>query len=313
MLLIGSRAIVRHFPDFRPPVDWDLVGTDEDIARLAAVLPRIPEKPRRDKAHFKYGDVLVEVANASTIPYWAHAMELFKDEPTLEDPVLGSMHLAPPSFLLLTKQCGLIYHALHWHKNLEDLYFLRDRIPRIPDRVAALIPETLADSRRMFAEPHAAVVRAAAACHPESPPPRDRQLHAELHEQLALGTAPLVRREGAWQAFPEAHGEQKRDLMIQLFAEEAMVVAAEQLLMGDLTEDEGKLTRWALRSLITGRLPEAWRYFGVNHYREIRDRIPHGWTQHLKGLLENRPDFQTCTSVSLGNSAPCQGAITCRG
>ena len=70
MLLISSRAIRYHFPDFREPRDWDLIGTDEDIARLDRILERSPsDRQRREKVHYRLDDVLVEVANASVVPY----------------------------------------------------------------------------------------------------------------------------------------------------------------------------------------------------------------------------------------------------
>ena len=90
MLLIGSRAIRHHFPEFRPPRDWDLVGTEEDIARLDRLLPKSPlDTPGGTKTCYSYRGVLVEVANGTMLPYWASACEAFASEPTLEDPVLG--------------------------------------------------------------------------------------------------------------------------------------------------------------------------------------------------------------------------------
>lgn len=105
MLLIGSRAIRYHFPDFREPRDWDLVGTDEDIARLDRILQRSDQHGRRrEKAYYRSGDVLVEVANASVVPYWKRALETFRDAPTIEAPPFGTLRVPPASYLLLTKR-----------------------------------------------------------------------------------------------------------------------------------------------------------------------------------------------------------------
>lgn len=293
MLLIGSRAIRYHFPDFREPRDWDLIGTDEDIARLDRILERSPsDRQRREKVHYRLGDVLVEVANASVLPYWKRVDETFRDAPTIEAPPFGTLRIPSASYLLLTKQCGLIYHIVHWHKNLEDFYYLRDRIPTIPDDVAALLPETLADSRRMFASGHLRSTRECTGCHPSLPQPRDAALHALLHQRLKLGHAAAVDEEGAWAAFPEALPEERRSKMIAVFAEEAMVLAAERFLapLVDGSDHEpGKLMRWALRSLITSHLPESWRYFGVNYYREIAASIPERWVEPIRDLESLRP------------------------
>src|SRR5512145_768630 len=159
MLLIGSRAIRYHFPEFREPVDWDLVGTTDDLRRLDRVLTRreterrVPAE-RLFKAHYLYEGTRVEVANADLIPYWRRVCEVFEDAPTFDGGPLGTVRVASPDYLLLTKQCGLVYGIAHWHKNLEDVYYLRDRIPRISEEVAALWPLCVADSQRMFEAGH---------------------------------------------------------------------------------------------------------------------------------------------------------------
>lgn len=286
MLLIGSRAILYHMPDFRPPRDWDLVGTDEEIERLDRVLPRIDKMPRRrEKAYFRHRDVMVEVANASATPYWGKVVATFADGPSIVEPVLGELRIPPVEYLMLTKHCGLIYHVLHWHKNLEDLYFLRDRIQTIPERVAALLPDTLADSRRMFAERHAKSDLAAQPCHPAATRgPLDPVLHRELHERLKVGAAPAVSEPRAWEGFPERTGEARRARMIDLFAEETAVMAAEHALRltPDRARPEAELIRWAVRMLIVSSMPDSLRYFGVNYYREIVERVPRGWLAALQ-------------------------------
>ena len=291
MLLIGSRAIVHYFPEFRAPRDWDLYGTAEEIESLAQRLPPMKDKsPGPHKSIFDYDGSMVEVVNIEYSPEWTKIYEAFRNEPSFEEPVLGRLTIAPAAFLMLTKQCGLIYGILHWHKNLEDLYFLRDRIPVVPDIVTQVMPYSLADSRKMFAHSYVQAVWEPQPCHssdPEHSPLPHSEIHARLHDVLGHGRAPLVLEPGAWQAYPDVEPELRREKMIRLFAEETQVIAAEQLLMrgfGLQSDDERMATRWALRMLITGRLPESWRYFGVNHYREIMAAIPRGWTSHLAEL-----------------------------
>jgi hypothetical protein len=310
MLLIGSRAIRIHFPEFRAPRDWDLIGNEEEIAALDRVLPRTKSRQRPEKAHFDYGDVVVEVANATASPYWTTVRETFALEPAFDEPVLGTLHVAPPAYLLLTKQCGLIYQIFHWHKNLEDLYFLRDRVPEIPEHIATLLPGSVDDSRRMFARLHSHRANDVSLCHPLVCDTAVPARHHRLHEVLALENTPLAREPGAWHGFPELGPEARRQKMRSLLAEEAMVVAAEQYLhpsFGFVSEDETELTRWALRMLAVGKLPEAWRYFTVNHYREIRALIPAGWLART-GVLEvaRTIDSEPCAS----GVEVCSGAGT---
>lgn len=283
MLVIGSRAIRYHFPEFRPPRDWDLIGSEAEIARLDRVLPRLThEKLSPEKACYSYHGTFVEVGCTERLPYWDMVCKAFAREATIEDPVLGTLVIPPAGYLLLTKQCGLIYHVLHWHKNLEDLYFLRDRIPTLPDHVAALLPETLKDSKRMFAAGHQES-ESPDPCHPKAARgPADPALHRALHRRLKLGAIPAVEEPRAWEGFPSLPGEARRERMIDLFAEEAMVMGAERAIRPLAGEEgqshpEGELQRWALRMVIVSSMPEGLRYFGVNYYREIAARIPAGW------------------------------------
>lgn len=325
MLLIGSRAIRHHVPEFREPKDWDLIGTDEDIARLDRLLPRSDfQPPGSYKVFYIYQERLVEVANASLSPYWQLIQERFKACPKIADPVLGEMVIPPLSYLLLTKQCGLIYRVVHWHKNLEDLFFLLDRVPTIEDEVADLLRHTLEDSKRMFGASHARSARGVRGCHPALEAPRDELIHGELHRRYRhlrsadvaegeTGRAALVERppewfEHAWRAFPEVLPSERRALMIELLAEEAWVLAAEEHLAPSVDgkeHPEDELVRWALRELLTSSLPEGWRYFGVNHYREIAARIPRLWKEHLRDLAGPPIDYSRCEASEL----MCEGGL----
>jgi hypothetical protein len=296
MLLIGSRAIRVHFPDFRPPYDWDLVATTEEIEELDRKLPRHEKQRWPEKAHYRYGNAMVEVANGSVVPYWGRVLEYFANEPTIVEPTLGTLHIAPAGYLLLTKHCGLIYPVLHWHKNLEDLYFMRERMPHMPEQLATLIAETIDDSRRLFSALHARRSVDVRPCHPDLPSASDlhRELHARLVPEVERGVA-----ESAWQGFPEADGKVRLRELRRWMAEEAMIIAAEQYLHPRFsfeTSDEDELVRWALRMLCTGHLPSNFRYFLVNHYREVRDLVPKGWLARAAALgVPRKFDQNACS------------------
>lgn len=79
-----------------------------------------------------------------------------------------------------------------------------------------------------------------------------------------------------------------------------MVLAAEGFLTPPIDgkeHDPRRLTRWALRTLITGHLPESWRYFGVNYYRGIAASIPEQWVQAIVDLESLRPTCNELCSV----------------
>jgi hypothetical protein len=292
MLVIGSRALRYHFPQFREPQDWDLVGTRAEVERLDQVLPRRGDQSKH-KAHFDYGSVIVEVDIAEERPFWAQAMHLFRDAPILDESVLGPLRVPPPALLLFTKQCGLIYAVVHWHKNLEDLYQLQEWITEVPQEVRDLLRPLQEISRVMYGETHAKASRSHPdACHPKMPTQPDAEPHRRLHELLKLGARPIVDSKGAWQGFPQLKGNEKLHNMRLLFAEEAMVLAASIHLKSprQTTNPAAQLKRAALRTLIQSALPEAWRYFGINNYREISALIPETWLERITDLEHLRPD-----------------------
>jgi hypothetical protein len=297
MLVYGSRALRYHFPQFREPRDWDLVGTRADVERLDQVLPRRGHQSQY-KVHFEYDSVMVEVDIAEEVPFWARALHVFRDAPILDEPVLGPLRVPPPALVLFTKQCGLIYGVLHWHKNLEDLYQLQEWITDVPAEALEFLRPIQEQSRMLHGETHAQVTRSQPdACHPKLPTQPEAGLHRRLHECVKLGAKPLVDSDGAWQAFPRLEGEEKLRSMRLLFAEEALVLAATLHLQSprQTSHPPAQLKRAALRRLMQSALPEAWRYFGINNYREIAALMPETWLERISELEHLRPDAsKTC-------------------
>lgn len=292
MLVYGSRALRYHLPQFREPRDWDLAGTRADVERLDRLLPRRGHQAS-DKVHFEYGSTMVELDVAEERTFWARALHVFRDAPILDESVLGPLRVPPPAFMLFTKQCALIYEVRHWHKNLEDLYQLQEWITEVPPGVQELLRPLQEFSRRMHGEAHFQTTRSRAdACHPKMPVQPEAELHRRLHERMKLGAHPLVDSEGAWQGFPHLEGDEKLQGMRRLFAEEVMVHAATLHLASprQTTHPPAQLQRAALRRLIQGALPEAWRYFGINNYREIAALIPETWPERISELEHLRPD-----------------------
>jgi hypothetical protein len=122
----------------------------------------------------------------------------------------------------------------------------------------------------------------------------EAELHRRLHDRVKLGPRPMVDVEGAWQAFPQLDGDDKLHHMRLLFAEEAMVRAATLHLESprQTTHPPAQLKRAALRRLIQSALPEAWRYFGINNYREISALVPETWLESVRDLEHLRPDLR---------------------
>src|SRR5262245_10757576 len=203
MLVYGSRALRYHFPQFRQPKDWDLVGTRAEVERLDQLLPRRGEQSQF-KVHYDYHSVLVEVDIVEESPFWPRAMHVFRDAPVLEDPVLGPLRVPHPALVLFTKQVGLIFGVLHWHRNLADLYQLQAWITEGDPEVRAFLRPVHERSSGRRAEGHARLPRLRPdACHPKLPTQPEPELHRRLHERMKLGSKPMVDIEHAWQAFPQ--------------------------------------------------------------------------------------------------------------
>jgi hypothetical protein len=297
MLIYGSRALRYHFPQFREPRDWDLAGTRADVERLDRVLKRHGHQEPA-KVHFVYDSLLVEVDVGEDCPFWAQALHVFRDAPIMDESVLGPLRVPPAAFLMFTKQCALIYAVKYWHKNLEDLYQLQQWITEVPQEARDLLRPMQDHSRGMHGQNHARSAGSQPdACHPKMPTRPDAEPHRRLHEHMKLGAKPIVDIEGAWQGFPQLEGDEKLHNMRLLFAEEAMVHAATLHLRSprQTTHPPAQLKRAALRRLIQSALPEAWRYFGINNYREIAALIPETWVERISELEHLRPDVsKTC-------------------
>lgn len=293
MLLFGSRSLAYRVPGYRTPLDWDVIGTPEELERLDGLLPRYGgKKSTPQKAVFVYDDCPLEFIVYQPGDYWSKVVETFSDEPTVEVPVLGRLTIAPPEYSIISKQVMLIYRVHHWHKNIEDLYVLRNLIPTIPPHIEALLPLTRDHARDFYSENHKKFPPVAVACHPALPKQPNPTLHPLFHERFRFGERPLAYEPDAWKAFPHLKGAERINRMHHLLAEEAMVFAAhcrfQERGFPDARTD-AELKRFALREIAMSHLPEDWRYFLVNHYREIANLIPEDWGKKVVDLVGPEP------------------------
>src|SRR5690606_34948975 len=128
----------------------------------------------------------------------------------------------------------------------------------------------------------------------------------QLHERLKLGAQPMRDLPKAWQGFPEVAAAERVQHLQRLFAEEAMVLAAQAMMdvrapTKDTENARTQRVRWALRSLCTGELPVGLRYFIVNYYHEIRSLVPNDWydkVTDLRGAVVSA--LQPCDAAASG-------------
>lgn len=124
MILVGSRAAKTHFPDFRDPVDWDFLTTEEDLCEWVRKNRSsiVCKKVNRNKVLFRMTDQpnhefdVVTPGNSSSLFYHLN----FKKD------------VADPLTLFLFKKSHL-FVPHNWKKTVEDYHFLKDKIGDVPD------------------------------------------------------------------------------------------------------------------------------------------------------------------------------------
>ena len=293
MLLIGSRAIRIHIPKFREPVDWDLIGTEKDAEYLASVLPKKSrQKDNLHKRYYSYKGAPVELVLTETFKIWQRITKILENEPTITEPVLGELIIPPASFLMLTKHCALGYPVANWHKNMAEVYLMRNYIPEIPERIAPVVALLQESCRTIYTDSHARAALSPVACHPKGVQYEDAKLHHQLHEHFKLESLPAAHGDGAWEGFPDVAQPERQTLMQRVLAEEAMTFAGHYYTSCEINSrprSSREMKRYALRMLLTSGLPQAWRYFGVNNYREIAALIPEDFLADMKTFDHFRP------------------------
>jgi hypothetical protein len=277
VLLIGSRAARIHFSDFRRALDWDVVVDDQEFAELSQRLGEPLREPRNGTYLYRFQGDIYEIKHSRHKPLWSavldHAPDPSEGELMARFPVLGECRVASPPLLLVLKQCFVAYPALHWRKILLDYHFLKRRVEQVPLKMAEISRIARQDIRELYREhiePPGDVTITCANCTRHL---RDPARHAELHRRLRRGRTPLAEEPDAWQGFTAHPIVERRELMIELLVEEALVVASERHEDSKEQVVASKLCNWTLRMLITQFLPMPWRYFAADHFPQIQARV----------------------------------------
>jgi hypothetical protein len=277
VLLIGSRAARIHFPDFRRADDWDVVVDDQEFEELSQRLGEPMFEPKQGTYLYRFQGEVYEVKRHRHRPLWSavldRAAEPSEGELMARFPVLGECRVASPPLLLILKQCFVAYPILHWRKSLLDYHFLKQRIERVPPSILEISRIAVEEASEMFGHLFEHAGDLTITCAHDTRHVRELARHQALHERFRRGKTPLAQEPDAWQGFTSHPIAERRELMVELLVEEAMVVGREHL--EDLNEPiaASKLYNWTLRMLITQHLPLAWRYFAADHFPQIQQRI----------------------------------------
>ncbi len=221
MLVIGSRALKHSFRETRVALDWDVVGTRDELAKLSLELEHVYEKAwTHAKAYFVFEDRPFEfiVADGSV---WEEVVALEAIDATY--PKLGRIRYATPETLLLLKQSH-VHLTHHWRKTTRDVDALLQRRVTLPASTAPLL-----EKLRVHAEGRRGRARCAF-----GPPKRlfaDGASHAIVERRRAMMSKDVARwidpsRPTLARALPET-----RDDAAALLAELAMLHAVEHVLL----------------------------------------------------------------------------------
>jgi hypothetical protein len=287
LLLIGSHAAKFHFPDHRPPNDWDLIVNRDEHERLYRLLgPPLPTtqplasiRPHQSTTTIhRFCGEIYELKLEAHLPLWSWVC---KDPPRTEegetvftDPLLGDVRLASPSLLLLLKQSGAVHPVHFWRKTLLDYHFLKTRTQNVPVRMIEGAHLARARMEERFLRHSAVTPWRPATCAPVTGALLAPTMHADFHKRYARGPhGPLAVVDRAWEGFPTEPPATRRSLMIELLVEEALVLAATRQTSLPQPAPLRSLFNWTLRLLITQELPLRWAYFAVDEYREIQSRL----------------------------------------
>lgn len=126
MLLIGSRAAKYHFSNFRDPVDYDLIATENEINNFLKNKTFKDISKHSKKKVVKINNITFEFEISNKIK----SSKLFLKKETkfpFKDSLFGKYFIASPEALLAMKRSHIIF-PIHFHKNINDYHYLKNKI-----------------------------------------------------------------------------------------------------------------------------------------------------------------------------------------
>jgi len=131
MLLIGSRAARFHYPDFRKPKDYDFIATRKDVESFLSTREHVDNSShdKKIRAKVKVGSKVIQF-EFDLVESYASSQFLYQADLDFGafDKKLGiSYGVASPHALFILKKSHIIF-PIHWHKNIVDYLFLKDKL-----------------------------------------------------------------------------------------------------------------------------------------------------------------------------------------
>ena len=263
MILIGSRALIVHFPDYpiAPKSDYDIISTPKEFEFLQSKvnIQSCKKNDIYDKYRLKIGEqipISVEIdttENKSNKLLEGYVKEK-KDWKNIE--VMGLTISVPPPVILYLTKLSHAHFPIHIEKTFRDIIFMQrknlheeispymlkyheQRKKEIEERVARKTRVNLNKSNEDFFAPSQRI---------------RKYVHDDLHKAVAYFSEPMYER----CKYNKNKAKIERELFEQLptvmklmmVREEAMVIALERLIIPGKEENPNKAFHWAIKKLI---------------------------------------------------------------
>lgn len=279
LILIGSRAAKFHFSNFRNPKDWDFITTRDEIEKFSSL--NLVSK-HSDKFTFKSdcGFVEIEFADQNS----SELISQFVDG-EIETP-FGKASIASPDALFLLKQSHVCFSHM-WNKTFRDYKFFQNWLGCIPNSMKSILEMRIEETKKRlkFKDKNFSVSNEKFF--------NDRVSriveHDSIHESIKFTDVPIFKllkddlnsAEISYQKFLEL----PFDLKIKNYQEECMALTIERFAIPsriNKTEfDEKRCSGQILRSMCFNYLPFDFRMFCIDHFYEILDSIPEGFSSKV--------------------------------
>lgn len=316
MIVLGSRAARHHLPAFRPPADWDLVVTPEEIGRIAlaydgSITEFVPSSPYKYRLML-HGERMIEVEVVEPGSSNALLAEDAASWPKIDTPV-GLAHVPPLDYLWRIKKAH-VYWPVHWDKNIADLHEIGAACGFRPHaRAEAFYALRLQECEAKFGHRRRARLSMSnEAFFAKSEKAVGRVVdHDAIHEVVAYGERPLFEAMKhdlslatlSRDLFEAASEETK----LRLVREEAMAIAIERYILTGKVGEGAVAYASALKRICTTLTSGWFREFAILNWPALRepdfDFVTRFWSSPL-GLSLRSPSSPP-SRASSDHPAPC--------
>jgi hypothetical protein len=280
IVLVGSRAAIHHWPEFRKPKDVDVVCTLPEALELIHGLKLVRVKFSDHKISGYLPDVPLFIEMALNKGTYKTIYDLCQNKPTIVSNELQiECAVAPKEILFLLKRSHVCFD-IRWRKTFLDYQFMQARKLKIPTEHQNLFNDRLHETAKRvnYIEPNFDVTNEEFFRRSERVVKRVFS-HDKLHDLMKFGKEPAYfsakvdKTKAALD--PELFFSLSHETKIRIIQEEMFVLSLERAIIPALAANHPYNARVAAhdiaRRLVINFLPLWQRFFMVDNFNEITD------------------------------------------